>query len=63
MGRNISMDCGVRASLVGSLLGDFGFSSGLEHPTGLPLVGALARAVYPALKAAQKDPIDTLAYE
>ena len=29
----------------------------------IALVGALAGAVYPALKAAQKDPIDALAYE
>jgi putative ABC transport system permease protein len=31
--------------------------------TVIALVGALAGAVYPALKAAQKDPIDALAYE
>jgi putative ABC transport system permease protein len=31
--------------------------------TGIAIVGALGGAIYPALKAAQKDPIDALAYE
>ncbi|HKH97637.1 MAG TPA: ABC transporter permease [Candidatus Sulfotelmatobacter sp.] len=31
--------------------------------TGIAIVGALAGAVYPAVKAAQRDPIDALAYE
>ena len=31
--------------------------------TGIAIVGALAGALYPAFKAAQKDPIDALAYE
>jgi len=31
--------------------------------TGIAIVGALAGAIYPAFKAAQKDPIDALAYE
>jgi putative ABC transport system permease protein len=29
----------------------------------IAIVGALAGALYPALKAAQRDPIDALAYE
>jgi putative ABC transport system permease protein len=31
--------------------------------TGIAIVGALAGALYPAFKAAQRDPIDALAYE
>jgi len=31
--------------------------------TVIAIVGAIAGALYPAFKAAQKDPIDALAYE
>jgi putative ABC transport system permease protein len=31
--------------------------------TAIAIVGALAGALYPAFKAAQRDPIDALAYE
>jgi len=31
--------------------------------TAIAIVGALGGAIYPAFKAAQKDPIDALAYE
>jgi putative ABC transport system permease protein len=31
--------------------------------TAIAIVGAIAGALYPAFKAAQKDPIDALAYE
>ncbi|MGH9513898.1 MAG: ABC transporter permease [Terriglobales bacterium] len=37
--------------------------SWILRATGIAIVGALAGALYPAYKAAQKDPIDALAYE
>jgi putative ABC transport system permease protein len=37
--------------------------SWLLGAAGIAIVGALAGAIYPAFKAAQKDPIDALAYE
>jgi len=38
-------------------------SSWLLRAAGIAIVGALTGAIYPAFKAAQKDPIDALAYE
>jgi len=35
----------------------------IVYATVIAIVGALAGAIYPAFKAAQKDPIDALAYE
>jgi len=35
----------------------------IGYATGIAIVGALLGALYPALKAAQKDPIDAIAYE
>jgi putative ABC transport system permease protein len=35
----------------------------VARATGIALVGAILGAIYPAFKAAQKDPIDALAYE
>jgi putative ABC transport system permease protein len=35
----------------------------IVRATGIAIVGAIAGALYPAFKAAQKDPIDALAYE
>jgi putative ABC transport system permease protein len=35
----------------------------MMRATLIAIVGATAGAIYPAFKAAQKDPIDALAYE
>jgi len=35
----------------------------IVYATLIAVVGAIAGALYPAFKAAQKDPIDALAYE
>jgi putative ABC transport system permease protein len=35
----------------------------IVRATLIAVVGAMAGALYPAFKAAQKDPIDALAYE
>ena len=37
--------------------------SWILRASGIAIVGAVAGALYPAFKAAQKDPIDALAYE
>jgi putative ABC transport system permease protein len=41
----------------------FWSNSWVLRATVIAIVGALAGALYPALKAAQRDPIDALAYE
>jgi putative ABC transport system permease protein len=66
--------CGIVLGIVISFLA----SAAIQRRTTLPvemsktwiinaiiigIVGALAGAIYPAYKAAQKDPIDALAYE
>jgi putative ABC transport system permease protein len=66
--------CGIIAGIIISFVA----SEGIRHRTTLPvditsrwmlratliaIVGSLAGASYPAFKAAQKDPIDALAYE
>jgi putative ABC transport system permease protein len=38
-------------------------SGWIIRATGIGVAGALLGALYPAFKAAQKDPIDALAYE
>jgi putative ABC transport system permease protein len=38
-------------------------SDWLVRATIIAIIGSLLGAIYPALKAAQKDPIDALAYE
>jgi putative ABC transport system permease protein len=35
----------------------------IGYATAIAIVGAMLGAIYPAVKAAQKDPIDALAYE
>jgi putative ABC transport system permease protein len=64
--------------IVAGIIISFVASEGIRHRTTLPvditskwvlratiiaIVGSLAGASYPAFKAAQKDPIDALAYE
>jgi putative ABC transport system permease protein len=41
----------------------FWSTSWMLRVTLIALVGAMAGALYPAVKAAQRDPIDALAYE
>jgi putative ABC transport system permease protein len=41
----------------------FWSSEWVLRATAIAIVGALAGALYPAFKAAQRDPIDALAYE
>jgi putative ABC transport system permease protein len=56
---------GVRSAIVAhfSTLRILVTPAWILRATGIALVGALAGAIYPAFKAAEKDPIDALAYE
>jgi putative ABC transport system permease protein len=67
--------CGIVLGVVVSLVARAGLAQKLPllrvvvsggwilRATGIAIAGAIVGALYPAFKAAQKDPIDALAYE
>jgi putative ABC transport system permease protein len=61
----IAVSYGARSAIVAhfSTLRIMVTSGWILRATGIAIVGALGGAIYPAFKAAQKDPIDALAYE